>query len=70
MAGAAGRVIVDLRWTTFVDSSTLHLVVDAYERAARDGIEFALVAGPPGVQRTFEVAGLGDRLPFVDVPHG
>jgi anti-anti-sigma factor len=70
MASATGRVILDLRKTTFADSSALHLVVDAYDRAARDGIEFALVAGPPGVQRTFEVAGLSDRLPFVDVPHG
>lgn len=70
MASATGRVILDLHETTFVDSSALHLAVDACERAARDGIEFAIVAGPPHVQRTFAVAGLGDRLPFVDVPHG
>jgi anti-anti-sigma factor len=70
MDAGAGRVILDLRWTTFCDSSTLHLTVNAHDRALRAGIEFAIVAGPPGVQRTFDVAGLSDRLPFVDVPRG
>jgi anti-anti-sigma factor len=69
MDNAIGRVILlDLRRTTFADSSMLHLTVDAYDRARIDGIEFAIVAGPPIVQRTFDVAGLSDRLPFVDVP--
>jgi anti-sigma B factor antagonist len=70
MEAGTGRVILDLRGTTFVDSSMLHLAVDAHDRAARDGIEFAIVAGPAGVHRTFEIAGLSDRLPFVDVPRG
>jgi anti-sigma B factor antagonist len=70
MESGAGRVILDLRAATFIDSSTLHLAVDAYGRAMRTGIDFAMVAGPPGVQRTFDVAGLSDRLPFVDVPRG
>ena len=65
-----GRVILDLRGATFCDSSTLHLAVDANDRAVRMGIEFVIVAGPPGVQRTFDIAGLSDRLPFVDVPRG
>ena len=64
-----GRVILDLRGVTFADSSALHLALDAHGRATRTGIAFAIVAGPPGVQRTFDVAGLSDRLPFVDVPH-
>lgn len=70
MDAGAGRVILDLRGTTFCDSSTLHLAVDAHDRAVRTGIEFAIVAGPPGVQRTFDITGLSDRLPFVDVPRG
>ena len=64
-----GRVILDLRGVTFADSSALHLALDAHGRATRTGIAFAIVAGPPGVQRTFDVAGLSDRLPLVDVPH-
>jgi anti-anti-sigma factor len=65
---AAARLILDLRATTFADSSVLHLAVKTQERAARDEIPFAIIPGPPVVQRTFEVAGLSDRLPFVDVP--
>ena len=68
MAADPGRLILDLRETTFIDSSMLHLVVETLEWAARTGTQFAIVPGPPVVQRTFEVAGLSDRLPFVDVP--
>jgi anti-sigma B factor antagonist len=65
---AAGftNLILDLRGTTFLDSSGLHVVLDAHSAADRDGFDFGIVAGPPAVQRVFEVAGLGDRLPFVD----
>ena len=69
MASGSARVILDLRATTFLDSSGLHLAVEAAAWAARTGTEFAIVAGPPDVQRTFDVAGLGE-LPFVDVPAG
>ena len=68
LAAGTARLILDLRATTFADSSVLHLAVKTQERAARDEIPFAIIPGPPVVQRTFEVAGLSDRLPFVDVP--
>jgi anti-anti-sigma factor len=70
MASGAGRVILDLRETTFLDSSALHLAVETHERAACDGIGFAIVPAPPIVQRAFDIAGLSARLPFVDVPRG
>jgi anti-anti-sigma factor len=66
MACGSGRVILDLRETTFFDSSGLHLVMEAHEWALRYGSEFAIVPGPAGVQRTFELAGLATRLRFVD----
>ena len=66
MAAVADRVILDLRATTFLDSSGLHLVVDTDAWATRSGTEFVIIAGPPGVQHTFDVAGLSGRLPFVD----
>ena len=68
MAAGPGRLILDLRETTFVDSTSLHLAVELNEWAAGAGAQFAIIPGPPVVQRTFEVAGLIDRLPFVDVP--
>ena len=70
MASGAGPVILDLRETTFLDSSALHLAVEAHNRAVRDGTGFAIIPGPPLVQRAFNIAGLSDRLPFVDVPRG
>jgi anti-anti-sigma factor len=70
MAAGAARVILDLRETTFLDSSALHLAVDAHERAVRDTTGFAIIPGPPLVQRAFDIAGLSDRLPFVEVPRG
>jgi anti-anti-sigma factor len=70
MASDPGLVILDLRGTTFFDSTGLRLAVEIDSRAARSGVEFAIIAGPPAVQRTFDIAGLSARLPFVDVPRG
>jgi anti-sigma B factor antagonist len=66
MAAAGERVILDLRATTFLDSTGLHLVVDTDSWATRTGTEFVIIAGPPAVQHTFDLAGLSGRLPFVD----
>ena len=70
LAASAGRVILDLRQTTFLDSTGLHLAIDAADGSLLNGADFAIIAGPPAVQRTFELAGLSERLPFVDVPRG
>ena len=56
----------DLRRTTFLDSTGLLLVLDAHSAAAAAQTEFAIIAGPPCVQRTFEVAGLNGRVPFIE----
>jgi anti-anti-sigma factor len=70
IASGARRLILDLRQTAFLDSAGLHLAVDANESARRNGTAFAIIAGPPAVQRTFDVAGLIAQLPFVDAPRG
>ena len=64
------RLILDLRRATFLDSSGLRLALDTSAEAAADGFEFAIVPGPPAVQRAFEVAGLSSRLPFVEAGRG
>ena len=58
------RLILDLRRTTFLDNSALHMVIEINTAAANDGFEFAIAAGPPTVHRTFELTGLDTRLPF------
>jgi anti-anti-sigma factor len=68
LAAGADRVILDLRATTFLDSTGLHLVIEIDRWATRTGSEFVIIAGPPAVQTAFDAAGLTARLPFVDGP--
>jgi anti-sigma B factor antagonist len=60
------RVVLDLRGTTFIDSTGLRLALDAHAASAADGWEFGIIPGPPNVQRAFEIVGFSERLPFVD----
>lgn len=61
-------MILDLRGTTFLDSTGLRLAMDMHTTSTANGCEFAIVAGPPLVQRAFELTGLTAHLPFVDPP--
>jgi anti-anti-sigma factor len=61
-------LILDLRGTTFLDSTGLRLAMDTHRESTADGCGFAIIAGPRSVQRAFELTGLTDHLPFVDPP--
>ena len=60
------RLVLDLQEVVFIESSGLRciLAVDMASRAA--GIEFALVPGPPQVQRLFAVTRTDGILEFVE----
>lgn len=60
------RLVLDLRGTTFLDSTGLHLILEECESARAAGAQFAIVAGPPEVQRVFDLTGLDAQLPFSD----
>ena len=60
------RLIVDLRRLDFIDSTGLRLLLARDAEARQDGFSFALIAGPPRVQRLFELTRTLDVLPFVD----
>jgi anti-anti-sigma factor len=62
---SAGRLVLDLRGLSFIDSSGLHLLVALNQRAQRHGFQLALVAPAPPVDRAIQVSGLGETLPFV-----
>jgi anti-sigma B factor antagonist len=62
------HLVVDLRGVEFMDSSGLRVLLRLDEAARRDGCDLALIAGPPAVQRVFEVTGVLDRLTFVEPP--
>ena len=68
MARGPERVVLDLRETTFLDSTGVHLIMDAHSRAARTATDFVVISGPSAVRRTFDVAGVTGRLPFVEAP--
>lgn len=55
---------VDLSGLTFMDSTGLRVLLRAKELCERHGCEFLVIAGPPQIQRLFEVAGILERLPF------
>jgi anti-sigma B factor antagonist len=59
------RLILDLRALSFMDSTGLRLILRWDAEARKDGFELGLIAGPPPVQRVFELTGTLGVLPFV-----
>jgi anti-sigma B factor antagonist len=65
---ANGRVVLDLRRLTFMDSTGLRLVI-RWDTAAREqGFEFAIVPGPEVVQRVIRLTGMDGHLRAADPP--
>jgi anti-sigma B factor antagonist len=54
-------VVLDLRRLEFIDSSGIHVIVDARRRMPE---RLIIVRGPPGVHRVFELCGLVEQIEF------
>lgn len=67
-ARSRNLVLLDLRRLTFLDSTGVHILLRAQERALTGGSELTIVRGSCQVQRALEVAGLERHLPLVDEP--
>jgi len=65
---AAGfrQVTLDLRTVCFLDSTGLRMILEWDARSRADGFSFALVAGPPNVQRLFELTNTTELFSFTD----
>ena len=61
-----GRLAVDLRDLSFMDSAGVRVILQAMAHAALHGADFAVIRGHDSVQRILEVVGLADQLPIVD----
>jgi anti-sigma B factor antagonist len=61
-------VIVDLRGLEFIDSTGLHVLIEAHQRLHDAGRRLALVKGSDQIQRLFELTGVTDALTIVDSP--
>jgi anti-sigma B factor antagonist len=65
---AAGfrQVTLDLGAVRFLDSTGLRMILEWEARSRADGFSFGLVAGPPAVQRLFELTNTTGMLSFTD----
>jgi anti-anti-sigma factor len=52
-----------------MDSTGLHLLVQAQQQAQEAGRRFALIRGAEPVQRLFDLTGVAEGLTIVDSPH-
>jgi anti-sigma B factor antagonist len=64
---AAGfkQLTLDLRGISFLDSTGLRTILEWDARSRADGFSFNLVAGPPTVQRLFDLTSTTSRLTFI-----
>jgi anti-sigma B factor antagonist len=62
----APEVLVDLAGTTFMDSSGLHVLIDAARRAAEQGRTLTIDCPPGNVRRVIDLAGVAELLPLAD----
>lgn len=56
------ELIVDLAEVTFVDSTGLHVLIRASQRAAAAGVRFSVVHVPEQPRKLFTLVGLTDSL--------
>jgi anti-sigma B factor antagonist len=60
-----GRLVLDLRGLSFIDSTGLHLLVELHQRAQRDGFQLTLIAPAAPAGKAIQLSGLDQTLPFV-----
>jgi anti-anti-sigma factor len=63
-------VVVDLRELTFMDSSGVHVLLDATEAARQTEGALMLVRGPAHVDQVLTLSGARERLEIIDLLPG
>ncbi len=58
------RLVVDLSKATFIDSTTLGVLVGGVKRLRPSGGSLALVCSDPNIQKIFEITGLDRVFPI------
>jgi anti-anti-sigma factor len=61
VARGFAAIVIDLRATSFIDSSGMHLLLSC---ARRGDARITVMDGPPAVSRVFDLAGVRDILAF------
>jgi anti-sigma B factor antagonist len=62
--GGASSIIVDLRGTTFLDSTGLGVLVNVLKRCREAGGELHLVISEPRILKLFAITGLQETFPI------
>ena len=62
VGSGVGTVRVDVSAVTFLDSTGLNVLVDAWRQARGLGVSFVLTAPPANVRRVFDITNLGALL--------
>lgn len=66
-------LLIDLNGVSYIDSSGVASLIEAFQRARKDGLRFALARVPEGAMRVLKIAQL-DRvfpiLPDIDIGFG
>jgi anti-anti-sigma factor len=63
---SASEIVIDLSALHFMDSTGVHLLVEAHSRSQSDGNRLRLLRGTSHVQRVLEICGMDRELPFLD----
>jgi anti-anti-sigma factor len=61
-------VAADLRGLTFMDSSGVHVLINAEARCRRHGVPFFIIRGIPAVDRVLSVLGLDSLFEVLAAP--
>jgi anti-sigma B factor antagonist len=61
-------VMIDMRQLDFMDSTGIHLLVKAQQRAHAAGQRFAVIRGSEQVQRLLDLTGVSEQMTIVDSP--
>jgi anti-sigma B factor antagonist len=62
----SGRLVLDLRGLTFIDSVGLRMIVRTWQRSQQDGFTLEIVGVRDPVEKVFRITGLDGALPMVD----
>lgn len=61
------QVVVDMRKVTFIDSTGIRLILEAWNQSRRMGFDFAVVIGEGRVRSALAEMGLDRALPILEV---
>jgi anti-sigma B factor antagonist len=61
----SGRLVLDLRALTFIDSAGLRMILRTWQRSREEGFALEIVGGRDQVEKVFRITGLDHTLPMV-----